>query len=539
MEWWQYISISIMVFVATVFLTELVRKFAWRFKFLDWPKPGRKIHNKKIPLLGGIAIYLSFFLFLLIFNKEILSGSLAFNHWFSVFLGATFLIIGGAIDDKFNLKPIYQIIFPVLAIITVLVGGVEISQISGPGGSRIALSSINILLGISLSEIFLFLWLLGMMYTTKLLDGLDGLVSGLTFIGALTIFLFTITTKYYQPDIGLAALILASACLGFLVLNWHPAKIFLGEGGSLLLGYLLGVLAIISGGKIAITLLVMALPVMDVFWTILRRLLGGKNPFKVSDKKHLHHRFLSLGWGQIKSVLVFYTFALIFGLSGLFLQSKGKFYLLLMLIFLMLVLIMFFTFLEKKSKKNKPKLLLHICCAVCGAYVSSEVLNKDYEVILFYYNPNIYSKEEYEKRLIEVKKVADEFNLKYINLDYDHEKWLEMVKGLELEPEKGKRCLVCYKDRLEKTAKEAKNRGIKYFATTLTMSTLKDAEIINKIGKEVSKDFNVEYRGENFKKNNGCQKSYALAKKLKLYHQNYCGCEFSLRKDVYKNNLKK
>ncbi len=534
MEWWQYISISIMVFVVTVFLTELVRKFAWRFKFLDWPKPGRKIHNKKIPLLGGTAIFISFFLFLLMFNKEALSGSLEPRHWLAVFIGAGFLIIGGAIDDKYNLKAIYQIIFPILAIVTVLIGGIEISQISGPNGVKISLISKNILLGLSLSEIFLFIWLLGMMYTTKLLDGLDGLVSGLTFIGALTIFLFTITTKYYQPDIGLVALILASACLGFLVLNWHPAKIFLGEGGSLLLGYLLGVLAIISGGKIAITLLVMALPIMDVLWTVARRLFSGKNPFRVADKKHLHHRFLSLGWGQIKSVLVFYIFALIFGLGGLFLQSQGKFYLLIILAIVMLILIIFFSTLEKKEKRKKPKILLHICCAVCGAYVASEVLSRDYEVILFYYNSNIYSKEEYEKRLVEVRRVAREYNLKCIISDYDHREWLEMVRGLEMEPERGKRCLLCYRDRLFKTAKKAQERGIEYFATTLTMSPLKDAVIINKLGEEVADVFNVEYRGENFKKNNAIQRSLTLAKKLKLYHQDYCGCEFSLRKDVIK-----
>jgi predicted adenine nucleotide alpha hydrolase (AANH) superfamily ATPase len=200
----------------------------------------------------------------------------------------------------------------------------------------------------------------------------------------------------------------------------------------------------------------------------------------------------------------------------------------------MLILVIFFTVLEKKSKKNKAKLLLHICCAVCGAYVSSEVLAKDYEVILFYYNPNIYSEEEYKKRAVEVKKIANRYSLKYIISDYDHKKWLGMVRGLEMEPEKGKRCLLCYEDRLLETAKIAKEKGIKYFASTLTMSTLKDAELINKTGKEVGDKFFVEYRGYNFKKNNGCQKSYALAKKLNLYHQDYCGCEFSLRKDILK-----
>ncbi|MCF7820407.1 MAG: epoxyqueuosine reductase QueH [Candidatus Pacebacteria bacterium] len=530
MLWWQYLTIFIAVFVLSVFLTEIVRKIALRFKIVDWPKPGRKIHLTKVPLMGGLAVFIAFFSFAFIFKEQLLSGNLNINHWLSVFIGAGFLIIGGILDDKYNLKPKYQIIFPILAVISVILGGVEISQISGPSGDSISLSSASILSFFSLSELFLFIWLLGMMYTTKLLDGLDGLVSGLTFIGSLIIFLFTITTKYYQPDIGLASLILAGAVLGFLLLNWHPAKIFLGEGGSLLLGYLLGVLAIISGGKIAITLLVMALPILDVAWTIIRRMLAGKNPFKVADKKHLHHRFLSLGWGQVKSVLVFYIFALVFGIAGLFLQSQGKFYLLVLLLVLMFLIVAFFTFWEKQQKQKKPKLLLHICCAGCGVYVASEILNQKYQVIFFYYNPNIYSFKEYRKRLKEVNKVGREFNLKVIASSYDHQSWLEKIKGYEREPEKGKRCHICYRDRLKETAREAKKRNIKYFTSTLTMSTHKDANLINKMGDEVAKDFGLEYKGDNFKKAHGCQRSASLSKKLNLYRQDFCGCEFSLPK---------
>jgi len=185
------------------------------------------------------------------------------------------------------------------------------------------------------------------MYTTKLLDGLDGLVSGLGAIGAFIIFLFTITTKYYQPDIGLAALILAGACLGFLVFNWHPAKIFLGEGGSLLVGFLLGVLAIISGGKIAIALLVMGLPILDVAWTIVRRLADGKNPFRFADRLHLHHRLYDLGLGQRRTVLIYYLISTVFGLSALFLQSQGKMLALAVLLMIMLGLVISLRYLAK------------------------------------------------------------------------------------------------------------------------------------------------------------------------------------------------
>ncbi len=144
-------------------------------------------------------------------------------------------------DDKYNLAPQQQIIFPLLAIALLIFGGVGIERISNPFGGQIDLDSFAFI-----SQGLLIVWALGMMYTTKLLDGVDGLVSGVGAIGALVIFLFTLTTRYFQPDIALAAVLLLGSLSGFLIFNWHPAKIFLGEGGSLLIGYILGVLAIIS-----------------------------------------------------------------------------------------------------------------------------------------------------------------------------------------------------------------------------------------------------------------------------------------------------
>jgi len=251
-------------------------------------------------------------------------------------------MIGGFLDDKYKLKPAQQIVWPILAIISVIVGGVEIEKITNPLGGYFYLGA--------LSAILISFWLLGMMYTTKLLDGLDGLVTGMTAIGAVVIFLFTMSEKYYQPDIGLAALVLAAACLGFLFFNWHPAKIFLGEGGSLFLGYALGVLSIISGGKIAIALLVMGIPILDVAWTIIRRLAEGKNPFRFADRKHLHFRLLNMGLSVRKSVLFFYAASIIFGLAALFLQSKGKVLALGVLLVIMILIVMLLAYLDRKQK---------------------------------------------------------------------------------------------------------------------------------------------------------------------------------------------
>jgi UDP-GlcNAc:undecaprenyl-phosphate/decaprenyl-phosphate GlcNAc-1-phosphate transferase len=343
--------------LALVF-TLIIRKISLKLGIVDAPKGERKIHKGKIPLLGGVAIFLSFFIFIFITHEKLLSGNLEINHWVGFFVGACFLIIGGFLDDKYNLSPQKQVIFPLLAILSVIIGGVGIEKITNPLGGFFNLGSLKVSLfyidGITyyiavFSDLLIVFWLMGMMYTTKLLDGVDGLVTGVTAIGGFIIFLFTMTTKYYQPDIGLASLILSGSCFGFLILNWHPAKIFLGEGGSLLLGYILGVLAIISGGKIAIALLIMGLPIMDLVWTIARRIRAGKNPFKFADRKHLHFRLLDLGLGQKKTVLIYYAFSTIFGLSALFLQSLGKLFALSALIIIMLLIIFGFNYLDKKN----------------------------------------------------------------------------------------------------------------------------------------------------------------------------------------------
>ncbi len=336
---------SLLLSVVLSFIAIIISK---KFNILDFPRGGRKIHTKPIPLLGGLGVFSAFFIILFFNLDSIISGDLSLRHWLGVFVGALFILIGGILDDKLNLSPKFQIIWPVLAIFSVIVGGVGIEKITNPFGGLIEIN-------LYISGVIIFVWLLGMMYTTKLLDGLDGLVSGVVLIGSCIIFLFTISERYYQYDIAVVSLILTGVCFGFLILNWHPAKIFLGESGSLFLGFILGVLSIISGAKIAIALLVMALPIMDVFWTVLRRLKAGKNPFKFADKKHLHHRLLALGLGQRKTAFIYYAFAGFFGLSALFMQSCGKIFSLIFLVFLMFLIVFYFNFLEKNTNHSNLK----------------------------------------------------------------------------------------------------------------------------------------------------------------------------------------
>jgi len=513
----------ILALALSLLLTPVAKKLAIKWQIIDRPDFVRKIHKVPIPLLGGVVIFVVFFLVIFLFYKQLLVGSLQLHHWLGFFIGGLILIVGGTLDDKYNFSPKKQIIFPLLAIAAVLIGGVEIAKLSNPFGGYFSLNVIA-----WLSPLFIALWLMGMMYTTKLLDGVDGLVSGVSTIGALVIFLFTLTTKYYQPDIAFVSLVLAGAILGFLFYNFNPASIFLGEGGSLFLGYALGVLAIISGGKIAIALLVMGIPILDVAWTILRRLLSGKNPFKTADKKHLHHRLLALGLSQKQTVLVFYFFSALFGLSGLFLQSQGKLLVLIILVLLMLVLVISFSYLPVKPTA-KPKLLLHVCCAPCSAYLVKEILNPEFAVTLYFYNSNLDSLAEYEARLIWVRLVAKQNNLPLIVEPYNHETWLSQVSGHEIDPERGARCLICYRDRLVKTAQLAKNQGFDYFSTSLLVSPYKDTEALIRISKELADKYQVKFLDRDFQAGDIYKKSQDLAKELGFYRQKFCGCEFTKR----------
>lgn len=178
----------------------------------------------------------------------------------------------------------------------------------------------------------------------------------------------------------------------------------------------------------------------------------------------------------------------------------------------------------------KKKLLLHSCCGPCSTVVI-ERLKENFDVTLFYYNPNIEPREEYEKRKVEEQKVCAHFDVPFIDCDWDNEGWLQFVKGLENEREGGVRCEKCFFYRLKRTAVYAKEHKFDMFASTLSVSPHKNTEIINKVGQEISLQEGVEFLPESFKKKDGYKRSIDLSKELGLYRQNYCGCHFS-RRDV-------
>ena len=188
---------------------------------------------------------------------------------------------------------------------------------------------------------------------------------------------------------------------------------------------------------------------------------------------------------------------------------------------------------KKLQKDNKtPTLLMHSCCAPCSSYCLS-YLAEYFKITIFYYNPNISPEAEYTKRVDEIRRLIDELPTKnkvsLIEGRYLPEEFYSSVKGLENEPEGGKRCPVCYELRLREAAVTAKELKFDYFTTTLSISPLKDAEKLNEIGKKLSDEYGVAYLYSDFKKKNGYKRSIELSREYKLYRQNFCGCVFSRR----------
>lgn len=186
---------------------------------------------------------------------------------------------------------------------------------------------------------------------------------------------------------------------------------------------------------------------------------------------------------------------------------------------------------EKNQKAGKvPSLFLHACCAPCSSY-ALEYLSKYFEITVVFYNPNITEKSEYEHRLIEEKRLISEMNFKHpvklIEGEYCPDTFFGLSKGLEDAPERGKRCLKCYEERLRYTARLAKEQGADFFATTLTLSPLKNAAALNGIGEKIAEELSTPYLPTDFKKRGGYLRSIELSKEYNLYRQNFCGCVYS------------
>ncbi len=344
----KLIIVFILAFVLAVAMTRLVMFFANKYQIVDRPETStRKIHTKTLPLAGGVAIYLSWLLVIIILwlNHSLIDIRINADLLLWFLLAAALLVLTGLADDKWQWPAKWSIWGPIIAIVIVMLAGLKVAYITNPGGGVLYL---NDWWGGAFSLLLTFVWLLGMTYTTKLLDGLDGLATSIGLVASIVIFLVSLSWDVVGSTTSWLAISLAGTLAGFLVWNWQPAKIFLGEGGSTLIGFALGVLAIISGSKIATALLIMGLPVLDIIIVITRRIIKHK-PWWQGDQEHLHFRLLAAGLKQYQAVLLLSFISLAFGLVSLFVTTKAK----LSALFLLLLIMLFLSLWLNYKLKNK------------------------------------------------------------------------------------------------------------------------------------------------------------------------------------------
>jgi UDP-GlcNAc:undecaprenyl-phosphate/decaprenyl-phosphate GlcNAc-1-phosphate transferase len=317
-----YITL-IVCFISSILLTPLVKKLAFKIGATDRPNH-RKVHQKIMPRLGGLAIYLSFIIGMLVIRP---GGQYATP----IIIGSIIIVVTGILDDIMELSAKVKFIAQIAAAgLVVIWGGVHVQFINLPFGGQVEFGYLSIPLTI--------IWIVGITNAINLIDGLDGLAAGVSSIALITISgMAIIMGDGYVTAV--ASIVLAST-LGFLLYNFHPAKIFMGDTGALFLGYMISVLSLLGFKNVTlisfiVPIIILGVPISDTFFAIIRRIVN-KKPLSAPDKSHLHHCLLRAGFTHRQTVLMIYAMAAFFGLSAIiFSQAKllgGFFYIVILLI---------------------------------------------------------------------------------------------------------------------------------------------------------------------------------------------------------------
>ncbi|MGE5474016.1 MAG: glycosyltransferase family 4 protein [Ignavibacteriales bacterium] len=321
----EYILAFAIAFIVAFFSTPFVRKIAFKIGAVDIPKDERRMHDKPLARLGGLAIFIGFIISIvyIIISSYIDTGVMKLDSRFQGLLIGSFIIISiGIIDDTRTLKPWIKLVFQIIAALIVVLSGITIQEISNPF-SPIGLTFLGFL-SVPLTVI----WIVGITNAINFIDGLDGLAAGVSSIALLSLLFISI----FEQQFGVVYLIaaLAGATLGFLPFNFNPAKIFMGDTGSNFLGFALASISVMGMMKsyatiaIAVPVLVLALPIFDTAFAILRRLFNGK-PIMQADRGHLHHKLIDMGFSQKQTVIVLYIISGFLGICAIELATKGVF----------------------------------------------------------------------------------------------------------------------------------------------------------------------------------------------------------------------
>jgi len=318
---WLYIGVLNIAYFIAFFGFKILLRQKWVKFIFENKSRDRDIHTGLKPKIGGLVIIPSFILIVIaLVYLDLLTWQ---NEFWGLLLGAFAILVYGYIDEKLDLHWSAQFIWQFGIAAIVIWSGVGIQAINLPNGELWFIDSYQWWGIVFPQDIITLLWIVGLMNVVNWLDGVDGLAGGVGIIGFVTLFILSLTLFVNQPHIALIAIILVGLYLGFLRFNWYPSKIFLGTYGSMFLGYMLAVLALISGGKIATSALVLAFPIIDAMVVIAQRIWNKKSIFE-ADNRHFHHKLLQAGISQRIAVLIMYSISIFFGVSALILETRGK-----------------------------------------------------------------------------------------------------------------------------------------------------------------------------------------------------------------------
>ncbi len=319
----------------------LVRKLAITLGAVDQPGK-RKVHLAPIPRLGGVGIYIGFFLslFLIIWAYHAYELGYFFRP---LITGATILLLVGIIDDTYGMQPPIKLFLQCLAAIVTYSLGVRVEFFSSPWGGIFQVPAF-------ISMLITVLWIVGLANTINLVDGIDGLAAGITLIAAFTLFIVAVILKRYE--VAVLAFTLCGTTLGFLRYNFSPASIFMGDTGSMLLGYFLACISVLGVLKssatlaLAVPLLALGVPLLDTVAAIVRRVKQNRHIFWADDK-HLHHRLLALGFSQRQAVFLIYYISVLLSMGAIMIVSVTGFAALISLLVLFALIYIGFKVIQK------------------------------------------------------------------------------------------------------------------------------------------------------------------------------------------------
>ena len=319
-----FVPVIVAAFLAAALIalltTPLVRRLVRDLRILDHPDH-RRVNRSPIARGGGVAVAFAFLVVGggLVLLESVVPGIPGLRgvtpmNLAGLFGGAVLATVIGALDDRFDLRARWQFLGQLALALVAVASGIVVEDVSNPFGPK------NIDFPTAVGIAFTVVWVIGMINSLNFIDGLDGLSTGIALIAAVVLGILSLSQQVNQPLVAVLCFALAGGLLGFLRWNFHPASVFQGTAGVMFVGYALAVLAVLGSAKVVVALLVLAVPIIDTFWVIVRRISARRSPFS-PDRGHIHHRLLDMGLSHRATVLLIYAVCATLGLMSLLVSS--------------------------------------------------------------------------------------------------------------------------------------------------------------------------------------------------------------------------